>query len=134
VADSAGVEQENIRLFPTTKPLENVMPMKDLVLKYPTSQEPYRAAVIETNPKLLKQKISGAQQAAILRFKELENSSDHHAELRALTDALTALKILAETTWAECDKSTTERVSRYERLRRDAQLFGGTSRALAVKT
>jgi hypothetical protein len=75
--------------------------MKDVVLKYPTWQEPYRAAVIETNPKLLKQKISGAQQAAILRFKELQNSSDHHAELRALTDALTALKILAETTWAE---------------------------------
>jgi hypothetical protein len=77
------------------------MSMKDLVLKYPTWQEPYRAAVIETNPKLFKQKISGAQQAAILRFKELENSSGHHAELRALTDALTALKILAETTWAE---------------------------------
>jgi len=75
--------------------------MKDLVLKYPTWQEPYRAAVIETNPKLLKQKISRAQQAAILRFKELENSLDHHAELRALTDALTALKILAETTWAD---------------------------------
>jgi hypothetical protein len=73
--------------------------MRDIILKYPTWQEPYRAAVIETNPKLLKQKISGAQQAAILRFKELENSSDHHAELRALTDALTALKILAETTW-----------------------------------
>ena len=75
--------------------------MKDVVLKYPTWQEPYRAAVIETNPKLLKHKISGAQQAAILRLKQLENSSDHHAELRALTDALTALKILAETTWAE---------------------------------
>ncbi len=77
------------------------MPMKDVVLKYPTWQGPYRAAVIETNPKLLKLKIAGAEQAAILRFKELENSSDHHAELRALTDALTALKILAETTWAE---------------------------------
>ncbi len=75
--------------------------MKNVVLKYPTWQEPYRAAVIEANPNRLKQKISGAQQAAILRFKELENSSDHHAELRALTDALTALKILAETTWAE---------------------------------
>ena len=74
--------------------------MKVVVLKYPTWQEPYRAAIIETNPKLLKQRISGAQQAAILRFKELENSSDHHAELSALTDALTALKILAETTWA----------------------------------
>ncbi len=77
------------------------MPMKDVVLKYPTWQGPYRAAVIETNPKLLKLKIAGAERAAILRFKELENSSDHHAELRALTDALTALKILAETTWAE---------------------------------
>jgi hypothetical protein len=32
---------------------------------------------------------------------ELENSSDHHAELKALTDALTALKILGETSWAK---------------------------------
>jgi len=75
--------------------------MKDAVLKYPTWQEPYRAAVMETNPKLLKLKIAGAEQAAILRFKELENSPDLHAELTALTDALTALKILAETTWAD---------------------------------
>jgi hypothetical protein len=75
--------------------------MKDVVLKYPIWQELYRAAVIEANPKLLKVKIAGAEQAAILRFKELENSSDHPAELRALTDALTALKILGETSWAE---------------------------------
>jgi hypothetical protein len=77
------------------------MSMKDVVLKYPTWQQPYRAAVIETNPKLLKQKISGAQQAVIFRLKQVENSADHHHELIALTDALTALKILAETTWAE---------------------------------
>jgi hypothetical protein len=32
------------------------MSVKDVVLKYPIWQEPYRAAVIETNPKLLKQK------------------------------------------------------------------------------
>ena len=75
--------------------------MKDVVLKYPTWQEPYRAAVIEANPKLFKQRISTAQQAAILRLRQLENSADHHHELIALTDALTALKILAETTWAE---------------------------------
>jgi len=75
--------------------------MKDVVLKYPAWQEPYRAAVLETNCKLLKQKISSAQQAAILRLKQLENRADHHHELIALTDALTALKILAETTWAE---------------------------------
>jgi len=73
--------------------------VRDIVLKYPIWQEPYRAAVIETNPKLLKQKIAGADQAAILRLKQLENSADHHHELTALTDSLTALKILAETTW-----------------------------------
>jgi hypothetical protein len=77
------------------------MSMKDVVLKYPTWQVPYRAAVIETNPTLLKQKIAGAQQAAILRLKQLEHSADHHHELTALTDALTALKILGETIWAE---------------------------------
>ncbi len=75
--------------------------MRDIVLKYPIWQVPYRAAVIETNPNLLKQKIATAAQAVKLRFKELENSADHHHELIALTDALTALKILAETHWAE---------------------------------
>ena len=72
--------------------------MKDVVLKYSIWQEPYRAAVIETNPKLVKQKIAGAEQAAMLRLKQLQNSADHHQELIALTDALTAVKILAETT------------------------------------
>ena len=51
--------------------------------------------------RLLKQKIAGAQQAAILRLKQLQNSADNHHELIALTDALTALKILGETIWAE---------------------------------
>jgi hypothetical protein len=96
----------------TTKPLESMLPIgrvgwprgdtvRDVVVKYPIWQEPYRAAVTETNPKLLKHKISNAQQAAILRLKQLENSADHHHELIALTDALTALKILGETIWAE---------------------------------
>ncbi len=75
--------------------------MRDIVLKYPIWQEPYRAAVIEANPKLLKQKIASAEQAVISRFKQLENSADHHHELTALTDALAALKILGETIWAE---------------------------------
>ena len=71
----------------------------DIVLKYPIWQEPYRAAVIETNPKLLKQKIASAQQAAMSRLKQIDNGTDHHHELMALTDALTALKLLAETSW-----------------------------------
>jgi hypothetical protein len=74
--------------------------VRDIVLKYPIWQEPYRAAVIETNPKLLKQKIVSAQQAAMLRLKQINDRTDHHHELMALTDALTALKLLAETTWS----------------------------------
>ena len=70
--------------------------MSDLVLKYPNWQESYRAAVLETNPKLLKQKVAAAEQAIELRFNELEHSPDHHDERIALTNALTALKILGE--------------------------------------
>jgi hypothetical protein len=75
--------------------------VRNIVLKYPIWQEPYRAAVIESNPRLLKQKIAGAEQAVILRLKQLESSADHHHELTALTDALSALKILSETIWAD---------------------------------
>ena len=109
-ADSAGVEQENVRLFLQRNRWRACCPsgrvgwprrdtVRDIVLKYPIWQEPYRAAVIETNPKLLKQKIAGAEQAAILRLKQLENSADNHGEVIALTDALTALRILGETIW-----------------------------------
>jgi hypothetical protein len=75
--------------------------MRDIVLKYPIWQEPYRAAIKEADPKLLRDKIATAEQAVRLRLKQLENSQDDHHELIALTDALTALKILAETHWAE---------------------------------
>jgi hypothetical protein len=67
-----------------------------IVLKYPSWQEPYRAAVTEINPELLKQKIAAAEQAVKLRLKELENSADGREERIALTDALTKLRILGE--------------------------------------
>jgi hypothetical protein len=75
--------------------------VRDIVLRYPIWREPYLAAVIEINPTLLKLKIAAAEQAAKLRLKQLENKADHHHELPALTDALTALKILGETIRAE---------------------------------
>jgi hypothetical protein len=77
------------------------MTMKDVVLKYPTWQERYRAAVTETNLTLLRQKIADAEGAVMLRLMQLENSADGHPEVIALTDALTALKILEQTIWAE---------------------------------
>jgi hypothetical protein len=75
--------------------------LRDIVLKYPIWLEPYRAAIIEGNPRLLTQKIAGAEQAFISRLKQLENNADHHHELTELTDALSALKTLRETIWAE---------------------------------
>jgi hypothetical protein len=62
----------------------NAMTMKDVALKYPTWQEPYRAAVTETNPTLLRQKIAEAEGAAMLRLMQLENSADNHPEVIAL--------------------------------------------------
>ena len=70
--------------------------MSDIVPKYPSWQAPYRAAILETNPNVLKQKIAAAEQAAKLRLKELENSADRREERIALTDALTTLRILGE--------------------------------------
>ena len=75
--------------------------MNQIVLKYPSWQEPYRAAVVETNPKLRKQKIATAEQAATLRVQEVENRADHYEERVALTDALTTLRILGEYGGAE---------------------------------
>jgi len=40
--------------------------MSDIVLKYPSWQAPCRAAILETNPNVLKQKIAAAEQAAKL--------------------------------------------------------------------
>jgi hypothetical protein len=71
------------------------------VAKFSSTPIVNRAAVIEANPKLLKHKIAAAEQAAKLQLKQLETSTDHHHEVIPLTDVLTALKILAETNWAE---------------------------------
>ena len=46
-------------------------------------------------------RLAAAEQAVKLRLKQLESSADHHHKVIAPTDALTALKILAETHWAE---------------------------------
>jgi hypothetical protein len=51
----SSVEQKSVRVFLRRKP-GRTMSMKDVVLKYPIWQDPYRAAVIETDPKLFKQK------------------------------------------------------------------------------
>jgi hypothetical protein len=46
-------------------------------------------------------RLASAEQTVKLRLKRLESSADHHHEVIAPTDTLTALKILAETHWSE---------------------------------
>jgi hypothetical protein len=75
--------------------------MSDMTLKYPVWQKAYRQAVLETNPKLLKQKVAAAEQAVNLRLNELTSSADHADEKKAMANALDALKVLAESDWAE---------------------------------
>jgi hypothetical protein len=75
--------------------------MRDIVLKYPIWQQPYRAAVIEANPKLLKDKIAVAEQAAMLRLGQLESSADHHHEVIGTNRRAGSTENTRRIIWAE---------------------------------
>ena len=60
----------------------------------------YEAAVLETNPKLVKRTAVKAEEAAELRLNELNGSGNSHEEKAALARSLQGLKCLRETEWA----------------------------------
>jgi hypothetical protein len=70
-------------------------------LTVPTWRKLYEAAVLETNPKLVKHKAIEAEEAAKLRQDELNGSADSQEEKAALARTLQGLKCLKETEWAE---------------------------------
>jgi hypothetical protein len=61
----------------------------------------YETAVLETNPKLLRQRAVEAEEAVTFRLNELNGSADSHDEKAALTRTQQGLKCLKETEWAE---------------------------------
>jgi hypothetical protein len=67
----------------------------------PKWQKLYSIAVLETNPKLVKQRAREAEDAVKLRQNELNGSLDSHGEKAALYKSLEGLKCLKETEWAE---------------------------------
>ncbi len=52
----------------------------------------YRAAILETNPAIVPQRVSAAEQAVIARGRELFYGSSTPEEKEALEDALYALR------------------------------------------
>ena len=57
----------------------------------------YRAAILETNKSLLPQRVSQAEEAVILRGRELFYGNGDPEEKEALDDALYALRALKST-------------------------------------
>ena len=70
-------------------------------------QEPYQAALLETDPKRLKDKIAAAEAAIFTRFQELAHESDHSLERTSLEDALNAIRVL-QTERLDYPRSPTE--------------------------
>ena len=70
--------------------------MSDVTLKYPLWQNHYLQAIAETCPKLLKSKISAAEQVVSQRLRQLAVTTDDYEEQIALAAALKSLKVLKE--------------------------------------
>jgi hypothetical protein len=70
-------------------------------LAVPKWRKLYEAAVLETDPKLVKLKAVVAEDAVKWRLNELNGSADSHEEKAALERTLQGLKCLKETEWAE---------------------------------
>ena len=77
------------RAVPQTKEEEHTM----TGLKYPQWQRPYRAALLETDPPKLHEKLMQAENAIFLR----PSRTDHHEERLAINDAISALRSLQTT-------------------------------------
>jgi len=63
-------------------------------MKYPLWQNHYLQVMAETNPELLKSKISAAEQVISLRLKQVASTTDDYEEQIALAAALKSLKVL----------------------------------------
>lgn len=60
-------------------------------------QEAYAAAVLETHPKRLNEKLHSAEGAIFLRLQELAGDSDHSGERTQIADAIRRIRSLQVT-------------------------------------
>lgn len=77
-----------------TAPMEQREYPQPEQLTYPEWQEPYKKALLELNPEKLTERVAAAEAVILNRLQELSSTSNHHAERRAMEDALAALRVL----------------------------------------
>ena len=63
-------------------------------IRYAEWREPYQQALLELDPKKLRDRIAAAETAISNRLRAIAGSSNHHAERQAIDDALSSLRVL----------------------------------------
>jgi hypothetical protein len=61
---------------------------------YPQWQNEYAAALLETDPQKLSERVEAAETAIYKRRQELSQNSEHHTERHVIEDALQSLRVL----------------------------------------
>ena len=63
-------------------------------IKYPHWQREFEAALREGEPQSLRQRVDAAEAALFLRSQALAGSTEGHAELQAISDAMRTLRAI----------------------------------------
>ena len=66
----------------------------DPVVIYPKWQHQLRAALVETDPDKLLERVKEAQKAISKRFEKISRSTSHAAEIEAIENAMDTLDVL----------------------------------------
>ena len=75
-------------------------PDQDKPLEFPAWEREYQAAIVETNPLRLGEKIHAAETAMSKRLRDIENTPGNSAERQAIEEAMTALQKINKNLWA----------------------------------
>jgi hypothetical protein len=63
-------------------------------IQYPEWQGDYLAALLEFDPKLLRERLQAAEAAIFKRLQAMSQSTDNRPERQAIEDAVAALRVL----------------------------------------
>jgi hypothetical protein len=61
---------------------------------YPQWQNEYAAALLETDPQRLSERVEAAETGIYKQLQQLSQNSDHHTEKNVIEDALQSLRVL----------------------------------------
>jgi hypothetical protein len=73
---------------------EFALPDSSSPLRYPEWQRPYRAVLLEVDPKKLAERVAAAEAAIFNRLQALTQNQERDGEHQAIQAAISALRIL----------------------------------------